>query len=94
MEELASAALTRRIFAIRERAHQLSRLATHPTVRLEIQRALDDLNDAAGWTLRGELDAWTELARSVAVTVEVAEWRLREIEHSLSGNGRHAAATQ
>ena len=79
--------LARRIATNRDRIERLSRLATHPTAKLEIQRALDDLNDAAAWAIRKDLDAWIELAKSVSATIDFAEWRLRSLERMLVTNG-------
>lgn len=75
--------LVRRIALNKHRIQQLSALATHPSAKLELQRAIDDLNDAASWTMRKDLDAWSELARSVSATIDFVEWRLRTLERVL-----------
>ena len=89
MAELASRLLTVRIAATRARIRTLARVATNPATKLHIQRALDDLDDAARWTLRGDVDTWSDLAHSVAATVTLAEWRIRNIEQTLSAKGPH-----
>jgi hypothetical protein len=83
--------LARRIAVNKDRIDRLSKIATHPTAKLDIQRALDDLNDAASWAMRKDLDAWTELARSVSATIDFAEWRLRTLERILLAKGPHGA---
>ena len=88
--ETTSDVLARRIARDRDRVERLSQVATHPTTRLEIQRALDDLNDAAAWAIRKDLDAWTELAKSVSATIDFAEWRLRTLERMLLSQGEVA----
>lgn len=79
----SSQLLVRRIALNKDRIQQLAPLATHPTAKLELQRAIDDLNDAATWTMRKDLDAWTDLARSVSATIDFVEWRLRTLERVL-----------
>ena len=79
--------LARRIAVNKDRIQRLSQIATHPTAKLDIQRALDDLNDAASWAMRKDLDAWAELARSVSATIDFAEWRLRTLERILLARG-------
>jgi hypothetical protein len=81
--ETTNDVLARRIATNRDRVERLARVATHPTAKLEVQRALDDLNDAAAWAIRKDLDAWTELAKSVSATIDFAEWRLRSLERML-----------
>ena len=84
--------VARRIAVNKDRIERLSKIATHPTTKLDIQRALDDLNDAASWAMRKDLDAWTELARSVSATIDFAEWRLRTLERILLVKGARGAA--
>ena len=91
MSEPTSERLAKRIAGNRDRVERLSQIATHPTAKLEIQRALDDLNDAAAWAIRKDLDAWEELARSVSATIDFAEWRLRTLERVLLTRGPHGA---
>lgn len=79
--------LGRRIALNKGRIQRLIGLATHPTAKLELQRAIDDLNDAASWTMRKDLDAWTDLARSVSATIDFVEWRLRTLERVLQTPG-------
>ena len=86
--------LARRIARNRDRVDRLSRMATHPTAKLEIQRALDDLNDAASWAIRKDLDAWADLARSVSATIDFAEWRLSALERVLLTTGPQGVAEE
>ena len=79
--------LAQRIAVNKDRIQRLSGLATHPTAKLELQRAVDDLNDAASWTIRKDLDAWTDLARTVSATIDFVEWRLRTLERVLLDKG-------
>src|SRR5436190_21811068 len=79
--------LAHRIAINKDRIQRLSGLATHPTAKLELQRAVDDLNDAASWTIRKDLDAWTDLARTVSATIDFVEWRLRTLERVLLDKG-------
>ena len=92
--EPTSELLARRIATNRNRVDRLAQRVTHPTAKLEIQRALDDLNDAAAWAIRKDLDAWTDLARSVSATIDFAEWRLRTVERVLLTKGPHGVAEE
>jgi hypothetical protein len=80
-----------RIAINKDRIQRLSGLATHPTAKLELQRAVDDLNDAASWAMRKDLDTWTDLARSVSATIDFVEWRLRTLERVLQARPDGAA---
>ena len=79
--------LAHRIAINKDRIQRLSGLATHPTARLELQRAVDDLNDAATWVMRKDLNPRTDLARSVSATIDFVEWRLRTLERVLQATG-------
>jgi hypothetical protein len=92
--ELASRILTQRIAATRARIRHLSCIATNPATKLHIQRAIDDLDDAARWTLRGGVDTWSDVAYSVAATVRLAEWRIRNIERALRVEGPHGLSDE
>jgi len=84
--------LAHRIAINKDRIQRLAGLATHPTAKLELQRAVDDLNDAASWAMRKDLDTWTDLGRSVSATIDFVEWRLRTLERVLQGKGVDGAA--
>jgi hypothetical protein len=92
--ELASRILTQRIAATRARIRHLSRVATNPATKLHIQRAIDDLDDAARWTLRGDVDTWSDVASSVSATVTLAEWRIRNIEQTIRAKGAHGLSDE
>ena len=92
MPELASRALIERIAANRERIRRLSSIATNPATKLHIQRALDDLDDAARWTVRRDVETWVDLANSVSAAVAYAEWRIRAIEQTLSAKRPHGSS--
>jgi hypothetical protein len=81
--------LSRRIEMNRQKARQLVPLATHPTLKLDLQRALDDLDDAARWVTREDPNCWIEVARSVSVTIDFAEWRLGQIESLMIALAQH-----
>jgi len=83
--EPGSDLLAHRIAINKDRIQRLSALATHPTAKLELQRAVDDLNDAASWAMRKDVNAWTDLTRSVSATIDFVEWRLRTLERVLQG---------
>ena len=84
--------LAHRIAINKDRIQRLAGLATHPTAKLELQRAVDDLNDAASWAMRKDVDPWTDRARSVSATIDFVEWRLRTLERVLQGKGVDGAA--
>ena len=84
--------LAHRIAINKDRIQRLSGLATHPTAKLELQRAVDDLNDAASWAMREDLDAWTDLARNASATIDFVEWRLRTLERVLQASGPDGTA--
>lgn len=92
--ELPSRILTLRIAATRQRIRLLSRVATNPATKLHIQRAIDDLDDAARWTLRGDVDTWADVAHSVSAAVALAEWRIRNVEHTLHVKGPHGLSDE
>lgn len=94
MPRLASWILAQRIADTRERIRSLSRVATNPATKLHIQRAIDDLDDAARWTLRGDVDMWSDVAQSVATTVSLAEWRVRRVEQTLRVKGAHGISDE
>lgn len=94
MAELANRILTQRIALNRERIRFIAHIATNPATKLDIQRASDDLNEAAQWTMRRDVDTWTDLADSVMATVAIAEWRIRKIEETLRIKGRHGASDE
>jgi len=75
--------LAHRIAINKDRIERLSGLATHPTAKLELQRAVDDLNDAASWATRKNLDARSDQAHNVSATIDFVEWRLRTLERVL-----------
>ena len=91
--DLGNGLLARRIAINKDRIQRLSGVATDPTAKLELQRAVDDLNEAESWALRKDLDAWTDLARSVSATIDFVEWRLRTLERVLQARDPDAANT-
>jgi hypothetical protein len=84
--------LTHRIAINKDRIQRLSGVATLPTAKLELQRAVDDLITAASWATRKDLDAWNELARNASATIDFVEWRLCKLERVLQSRGADDAA--
>ena len=82
--EYAHIALAHRVATNRQRAVRLLGLVSDFETRLVIARAMDDLDQASGWTTRSEVDTWIDLAESVSATIDLAEWRLATIEQQLS----------
>jgi hypothetical protein len=84
--------LTHRIAINKQRIQRLSGVATLPTAKLELQRAVDELNDAASWATRKDLDARNDLARNASATIDFVEWRLSTLERVLQARGPDGAA--
>ena len=83
--------LTHRIAINQDRIQRLSCVAILPTAKLELQRAADDLNDAASWATRKDLDQRSDRARNVSATIDFVEWRLRTLERVLQARDPDAA---
>ena len=78
--------LTHRIAINKERIQRLSSVATLPTAKLELQRAVDDLDDAASWATRKGADARNDLVRNASATIDFVEWRLSTLERVLQAS--------
>jgi hypothetical protein len=82
----------RRLRSIQERrqqAAQLMAVATHATVKAQVQLAQRDLDEADSWLAHATLSGHPAILGIVELILELAAWRLNLVQDALRVNGPH-----
>ena len=73
----------------REQAAQLLAVATHRTVKEQVQLAQRDLDEADSWLTHTTLSGHPAILGIVELILELATWRLNLVQDALRTNGPH-----